>query len=54
MAFATPHDAAYAGIATIFQELALSENLSIAENVYLGREIVTRVRRRSVSSAARR
>ncbi len=43
VAFATPHDAASAGVATIFQELALSENLSIAENVYLGREIVTRV-----------
>src|SRR5208283_1243404 len=43
MTFATPHDAASAGVATIFQELALSENLSIAENVYLGREIVTRV-----------
>ena len=28
------------GIATIFQELALSENLSIAENVFLGRELV--------------
>ncbi len=43
VAFATPHDAASAGVATIFQELALSENLSIAENIYLGREIVTRV-----------
>ena len=41
--FSTPHDAASAGIATIFQELALSENLSIADNVYLGREIVRRV-----------
>ena len=29
--FASPQDAADAGIATIFQELALSENLSIAE-----------------------
>ncbi len=43
LAFATPHDAASAGIATIFQELALSENLSITDNVYLGREIVRRV-----------
>jgi len=42
-AFASPQDAADRGIATIFQELALSENLSIAENVYLGRELVTRV-----------
>ncbi len=43
VAFASPQDAADAGIATIFQELALSENLSIAENVFLGRELVTRV-----------
>lgn len=41
--FASPQDAANAGIATIFQELALSENLSIAENVFLGRELVLRV-----------
>jgi ABC-type sugar transport system ATPase subunit len=43
VAFTTPQDAANAGIATIFQELALSENLSISENVYLGREIVLRI-----------
>ncbi len=43
VSFATPQDAADHGIATIFQELALSENLSIAENVFLGRELVTRV-----------
>jgi ABC-type sugar transport system ATPase subunit len=41
--FASPQDAADLGIATIFQELALSENLSIAENVFLGRELVHRV-----------
>ena len=41
--FSSPKDASDAGIATIFQELALSENLSIAENVFLGRELVTRV-----------
>jgi ABC-type sugar transport system ATPase subunit len=41
--FASPQEAADAGIATIFQELALSENLSIAENVFLGRELVRRV-----------
>ena len=43
VAFATPQDASSAGVATIFQELALSENLSITENVYLGREIVRRI-----------
>lgn len=37
--FNSPRDAASSGIATIFQELALSENLSISENVYLGREL---------------
>ena len=40
---ASPQDAAALGIATIFQELALSENLSIADNVFLGRELVVRV-----------
>ena len=43
VAFATPQDASNAGVATIFQELALSENLSISDNVYLGREIVRRI-----------
>jgi D-xylose transport system ATP-binding protein len=43
VAFSSPKDAATAGIATIFQELALSENLSIAENVFLGRELKHRV-----------
>jgi ABC-type sugar transport system ATPase subunit len=38
--FDSPQDAADAGIATIFQELALSENLTVAENVFLGRELV--------------
>ncbi|WP_018900970.1 ATP-binding cassette domain-containing protein [Rhizobium sp. 2MFCol3.1] len=37
--FSSPKDAASSGIATIFQELALSENLSISENVFLGREL---------------
>lgn len=41
--FASPQDAAAAGVATIYQELALSENLSVIENVYLGREDVRRV-----------
>jgi ABC-type sugar transport system ATPase subunit len=37
--FSSPKDAASSGIATIFQELALSENLSISENVFLGQEL---------------
>jgi ABC-type sugar transport system ATPase subunit len=43
VSFASPQEATDVGIATIFQELALSENLSIAENVFLGRELVRRV-----------
>jgi ABC-type sugar transport system ATPase subunit len=43
VSLASPQDAAALGIATIFQELALSENLSIADNVFLGRELVSRV-----------
>lgn len=42
VSFSSPRDAAEAGIATIFQELALSENLSISENVFLGRELTRR------------
>ncbi len=34
-----PHDAAALGISIIYQELSLSPNLSVAENIYLGREI---------------
>jgi ABC-type sugar transport system ATPase subunit len=41
--FASPQEAAARGVATIFQELALSENLSIADNVFLGRELVVRI-----------
>ena len=40
VAFASPQNAADSGIATIFQELALSDNLSVVENVFLGREMV--------------
>jgi ABC-type sugar transport system ATPase subunit len=36
----TPGKARQLGIATIFQELALVENLSVYENIFLGREIV--------------
>lgn len=43
VAFASPQDAAENGIATIYQELALAENLSVSENVYLGREEVRRL-----------
>ncbi|NGN44665.1 sugar ABC transporter ATP-binding protein [Mesorhizobium sp. CGMCC 1.15528] len=37
--FATPQAAQDAAIASIYQELSLVENLTVAENMYLGREI---------------
>jgi D-xylose transport system ATP-binding protein len=33
-----PHDAAELGIATVFQDLALCENLDVVANLFLGRE----------------
>ena len=41
--FASPIDAGNHGIATIYQELALADNLSVYENVFLGRELTRRV-----------
>src|SRR5580704_696638 len=35
----TPQDAAAIGISIIYQELSLCPNLSVAENIYLGREL---------------
>ncbi len=36
--FATPHDAQTAGIRTVYQEIDLLPNVSVAENIVLGRE----------------
>ena len=36
--FATPQEARESGIETIYQDLALADNLSIGENIFLGRE----------------
>ena len=36
--FATPHDAQRAGIVTIYQEFTLAPDMTIAENVFIGRE----------------
>jgi inositol transport system ATP-binding protein len=36
--FPTPHDAQRLGIATIYQEFTLAPNMTIAENVFIGRE----------------
>src|SRR3712207_857071 len=38
LAFASPRDARMAGIEMVYQDLALAGNLSIYENIYLGRE----------------
>ncbi|MEW9835163.1 sugar ABC transporter ATP-binding protein [Mesorhizobium marinum] len=43
--FANPREALEAGISTVFQELSLLANLTIAENMFLGREPVTRLGR---------
>jgi simple sugar transport system ATP-binding protein len=40
VAFTSPADAAAAGIQTVYQDLALAGDLSIAGNIYLGREIL--------------
>jgi ribose transport system ATP-binding protein len=45
LAIRTPKDALNHGISTVFQELSLLTNLSIAENMFLGREPVTRMGR---------
>jgi simple sugar transport system ATP-binding protein len=43
VAFHNPADARSAGIEIVYQDLALCDNLSAAANVYLGRELTTRV-----------
>ena len=35
----TPHDATAIGIATVYQDLALAENLDVVANLYLGQEL---------------
>ncbi|HEX9169885.1 MAG TPA: ATP-binding cassette domain-containing protein [Roseiarcus sp.] len=42
VAFATPMDARRAGIETIYQDLALANNLDVGANIFLGREVKTR------------
>jgi D-xylose transport system ATP-binding protein len=37
----TPHDATDLGIATVYQDLALCDNLDVVENLFLGREEIT-------------
>jgi len=40
--FAAPQEATDAGIATIYQELALAGKMTVADNIFLGRELVDR------------
>lgn len=42
IAFSTPQDARDKGIETIYQDLALADNLSIGANIFLGREPMTK------------
>jgi simple sugar transport system ATP-binding protein len=42
VAFHKPADARAAGVEIVYQDLALCDNLTAAENVYLGRELVRR------------
>ena len=43
MRFGSPQDAWRRGVATIFQELALAGKMTIADNIFLGREITRQV-----------
>ena len=38
MHFTSPSDAIALGIATVYQDLALCDNLDVVENLFLGRE----------------
>lgn len=41
--FTSPQDAWRQGVATIFQELALAGKMTIADNIFLGRELTRRI-----------
>jgi ABC-type sugar transport system ATPase subunit len=40
--FHSPRDASHVGIATVYQDLALCDNLDIVQNMFLGREVLSR------------
>lgn len=44
LALRSPQDALNAGIETVYQDLALVDTMSAAQNVYLGREVLARSR----------
>jgi D-xylose transport system ATP-binding protein len=39
VSMSTPHDATHLGIATVYQDLALAENLDVVANLFLGQEV---------------
>jgi D-xylose transport system ATP-binding protein len=41
--FQTPHDATKLGIATVYQDLALAENLDVVANLFLGQEVANTI-----------
>ncbi|HEX3759959.1 MAG TPA: ATP-binding cassette domain-containing protein [Kofleriaceae bacterium] len=41
VSIATPNDSTALGIATVYQDLALCDNLDVVANLYLGRELAT-------------
>ena len=49
----SPTDAADLGIATVYQDLALCDNLDVVENLFLGREEIAPGRRGSRASSTR-
>jgi simple sugar transport system ATP-binding protein len=60
VSFASPHEARALGIETIYQDLALADNLSIGANIFLGREPKTKafgflpiLDRKAMAAAAR-
>src|SRR6187549_3690468 len=38
VSFASPHEAQAAGVVTIYQEFTLAPDMTVAENVFIGRE----------------
>jgi D-xylose transport system ATP-binding protein len=39
----TPHEATVLGIATVYQDLALAENLDVVANLFLGQEVTNKI-----------
>ncbi|MCA0252558.1 MAG: ATP-binding cassette domain-containing protein [Actinobacteria bacterium] len=50
----SPKDASELGIEVVYQDLALADNLDVVENMFLGREMLTRSRQLDANSMERR